>query len=153
TTVLVNESGASIYSASPVAREEFPDLDLTIRGAISIARRLQDPLAELVKLEPRHVGVGQYQHDVNQKNLREGLTKTVEFCVNRVGVDLNTAAAELLRYISGIQQNTATNIVEFRQNNGPFMNRAQLLEVSGVGGRTYGQCAGFLRIQNGAEPL
>ncbi|MBX3180121.1 MAG: RNA-binding transcriptional accessory protein [Candidatus Hydrogenedentes bacterium] len=153
TTVLVNEAGASIYSASPVAREEFPDLDLTIRGAISIARRLQDPLAELVKLEPRHVGVGQYQHDVNQKHLREGLTKTVEFCVNRVGVDLNTASAELLRYISGIQQNTAKNIVEFRQKNGPFTNRAQLLDVSGVGERTYEQCAGFLRIQNGAEPL
>lgn len=153
TMVFVNEAGASIYSASPVAREEFPDLDLTIRGAISIARRLQDPLAELVKLEPRHVGVGQYQHDVNQKQLREGLARTVESCVNRVGVDLNTASAELLRYISGIQQNTARNIVEFRQQNGPFSNRTQLLDVSGVGERTYEQCAGFLRIQNGAEAL
>ena len=153
TTVLVNESGASIYSASPVAREEFPDLDLTIRGAISIARRLQDPLAELVKLEPRHVGVGQYQHDVNQKQLREGLTKTVESCVNRVGVDLNTASAELLRYISGIQQHTARSIVEFRNKNGAFASRTQLLEVSGVGEKTYEQCAGFLRIRNGAEAL
>ena len=153
TTVLVNEAGASIYSASQVARDEFPDLDLTIRGAISIARRLQDPLAELVKLEPRHVGVGQYQHDVNQKQLREGLARTIESCVNRVGVDLNTASVELLRYISGIQQNTAKNIVEFRQQNGAFANRTQLLEVSGVGEKTYEQCAGFLRIQQGTEPL
>jgi len=153
TTVLVNEAGASIYSASQVARDEFPELDLTIRGAISIARRLQDPLAELVKLEPRHVGVGQYQHDVNQKQLREGLAKTVESCVNRVGVDLNTASAELLRYISGIQHNTARNIVEFRQKNGAFASRTQLLEVSGVGEKTYEQCAGFLRIQGGVEVL
>ena len=151
--VMVNESGASIYSASQTARDEFPDLDLTIRGAISIARRLQDPLAELVKLEPRHVGVGQYQHDVNQKQLREGLAKTVELCVNRVGVDINTASVELLRFISGIQQNTAQNIVKFRQEKGAFANRAQLLEVSGVGEKTYEQCAGFLRIQDGAEPL
>lgn len=153
TTVLVNEAGASIYSASEVAREEFPELDLTIRGAISIARRLQDPLAELVKLEPRHVGVGQYQHDVNQKHLREGLTKTIESCVNRVGVDLNTASIQLLRYVSGIQQNTAQNIVKHRIEHGPFESRAQLTAVSGVGEKTFEQCAGFLRIQNGVEPL
>ena len=153
TIVLVNEAGASIYSASQVARDEFPDLDLTIRGAISIARRLQDPLAELVKLEPRHVGVGQYQHDINQKQLREGLTKTVESCVNRVGVDLNTASVELLRYISGIQQNTAQNIVKHREANGAFQSRAQLKEISGVGEKTFEQSAGFLRIQNGVEPL
>jgi len=153
TTVFVNEAGASIYSASEVARNEFPELDLTIRGAISIARRLQDPLAELVKLEPRHVGVGQYQHDVNQKQLREGLSKTIESCVNRVGVDLNTASVELLRYVSGIQQNTAQNIVKFRMENGPFQQRTQLTEVSGVGEKTFEQCAGFLRVQNGIEPL
>lgn len=153
TIVLVNEAGASIYSASQVARDEFPELDLTIRGAISIARRLQDPLAELVKLEPRHVGVGQYQHDINQKQLREGLTKTVESCVNRVGVDLNTASVELLRYISGIQQNTAQNIVKHREANGAFTSRAQLKEISGVGEKTFEQSAGFLRIQNGVEPL
>lgn len=153
TIVLVNEAGASIYSASQVARDEFPDLDLTIRGAISIARRLQDPLAELVKLEPRHVGVGQYQHDVNQKQLREGLAKTIESCVNRVGVDLNTASIELLRYVSGIQQNTARNIVDFRKEHGAFASRAQLLEISGVGEKTYEQCAGFLRILNGTEVL
>ncbi len=153
TTVLVNEAGASIYSASEVARTEFPDLDLTIRGAISIARRLQDPLAELVKLEPRHVGVGQYQHDVNQRQLRDGLTKTIESCVNRVGVDLNTASVELLRYVSGIQQNTAQNIVAHRIEKGPFVNRTQLTDVSGVGEKTYEQCIGFLRIQDGTEPL
>ena len=153
TTVQVNEAGASIYSASEVARTEFPDLDLTIRGAISIARRLQDPLAELVKLEPRHVGVGQYQHDVNQKQLREGLGKTIESCVNRVGVDLNTASVELLRYVSGIQQNTAQNIVKHRIENGPFATRTQLAQVSGVGEKTFEQCAGFLRIANGADPL
>jgi len=152
-TVLVSEAGASIYSASEVARTEFPELDLTIRGAISIARRLQDPLAELVKLEPRHVGVGQYQHDVNQKQLREGLSKTVESCVNRVGVDLNTASAELLRYVSGIHQNAALSIVKYRTENGPFKSRAQLNEVSGVGEKTFEQCAGFLRIQGGTEPL
>ena len=148
--VLVNEAGASIYSASKIAREEFPDLDLTIRGAISIARRLQDPLAELVKIEPRSVGVGQYQHDVNQKTLREGLHRTVVSCVNQVGVDLNTASVPLLRYVSGVQYGTAQNIVERRNELGGFKNRDQLLEVDGIGPKVYEQCAGFLRIR-GAE--
>lgn len=153
TAVLVNEAGASIYSASEVAREEFPDLDLTIRGAISIARRLQDPLAELVKLDPKHVGVGQYQHDVNQKQLREGLSKSIESCVNRVGVDLNTASVQLLRYVSGLQENTARNIVKHRAEHGAFKSRVELSNVSGIGEKTFEQCAGFLRIQNGTEPL
>ncbi|MBI2423334.1 MAG: RNA-binding transcriptional accessory protein [Candidatus Hydrogenedentes bacterium] len=152
-TVFVNEAGASIYSASKTARDEFPDLDITIRGAISIARRLQDPLAELVKLEPRNIGVGQYQHDVNQKSLREGLYRTVELCVNLVGVNLNTASVELLRYISGIQMGTAQNIVEFRNQHGPFKSRAQLHDVAGIGEKTFEQCAGFLRIADGENPL
>ena len=149
----VNEAGASVYSASKLAREEFPDLDVTVRGAISIARRFQDPLAELVKTEARSIGVGQYQHDVNQRRLREGLTRTIESCVNRVGVDLNTASAELLRYISAIQAPTARNIITHRTENGPFKNRQQLLEVSGIGEKTFEQCAGFLRIPGGEEPL
>ena len=152
-TVFVNESGASIYSASKLAREEFPDLDVTVRGAISIARRLQDPLAELVKLEPKSIGVGQYQHDVNQKQLREGLYRTVESSVNRVGVDLNTASVELLRYVSGIQMGTAQNIIQFRNENKGFKTREQLKDVSGIGEKTYEQCAGFLRIQGGDVPL
>lgn len=151
--VLVNEAGASIYSTSKVAREEFPELDVTIRSAISIARRLQDPLAELVKIEPRHVGVGQYQHDVNQKDLREGLQRTVVSCVNRVGVDLNTASKELLRYVSGIQSDTAQNIVTFRHQAGRFASRAQLMDVDGVGPKVFEQAAGFLRISAGANPL
>ncbi|MCL4692450.1 MAG: RNA-binding transcriptional accessory protein [Candidatus Hydrogenedentes bacterium] len=151
--VLVNEAGASVYSASKIAREEFPDLDVTVRGAISIARRLQDPLAELVKIEPRHIGVGQYQHDVSQKSLREGLQRTVEYCVNQVGVDLNTASAPLLRYISGIQTDTATNIIEFRTKSGGFKSRTQLMEVNGVGPRVFEQCAGFLRVSGGENPL
>lgn len=151
--VLVNEAGASVYSASKFAREEFPDLDVTVRGAISIARRLQDPLAELVKIEPRHIGVGQYQHDVNQKSLRDGLQRTVEYCVNQVGVDLNTASVPLLRYISGIQSDTASNIVQFRVQIGGFKNRAQLMDVVGVGPRVFEQCAGFLRVSNGENPL
>lgn len=151
--VLVNEAGASVYSASKFAREEFPELDITVRGAISIARRLQDPLAELVKIEPRHIGVGQYQHDVNQKALREGLHRTVEYCVNKVGVDLNTASAPLLRYISGIQADTASNIVEFRSKVGGFKSRNQLAEVNGVGPRVFEQCAGFLRVVGGDNPL
>ncbi|MCC6698329.1 MAG: RNA-binding transcriptional accessory protein [Candidatus Hydrogenedentes bacterium] len=151
--VLVNEAGASIYSASKIAREEFPELDVTVRGAISIARRLQDPLAELVKIEPRHIGVGQYQHDVNQKALREGLHRTVEYCVNSVGVDLNTASVPLLRYVSGIQADTATNIVEFRTKAGGFASRRQLQEVNGVGPRVFEQCAGFLRLQQAEHPL
>ncbi|MFO7976436.1 MAG: Tex-like N-terminal domain-containing protein [Candidatus Hydrogenedentota bacterium] len=152
-SVLVNEAGASIYSASKLARAEFPDLDVTIRGAISIARRLQDPLAELVKIDPRHVGVGQYQHDVNQKSLREGLRTSVISCVNKVGVDLNTASAALLRYVSGIQSNVAENLVEFRTKNGVFKSRKQLFEVDGVGEKVFEQCAGFLRVSNGDNVL
>ena len=152
-TILVNEAGASVYSASKLARQEFPELDVTLRGAISIARRLQDPLAELVKVEPRNIGVGQYQHDVNQRGLREGLYKTVKSCVNQVGVDLNTASVELLRYVSGIQMGTAQNIVEFRTEHGGFSSRAQLTEVSGIGEKTFEQCAGFLRIPDAANPL
>jgi len=151
--VFVNEAGASVYSASKVARQEFPDLDVTVRGAISIARRLQDPLAELVKIEPRSVGVGQYQHDVNPRRLKEGLHRTVETCVNVVGVDINSASLQLLRYISGIQMGTAQNIIEYRTNNGGFRSRRQLLEVSGIGERTYEQAAGFLRIAKGENPL
>jgi uncharacterized protein len=152
-SVFVNEAGASVYSASKIAREEFPDLDVTIRGAISIARRLQDPLAELVKIEPRHVGVGQYQHDVNQKELREGLQQTVVSCVNHVGVDLNSASFALLRYVSGIQANTATNIVAHRTKIGGFTSRKQLMEVDGIGPKIFEQCAGFLRIRSGETPL
>lgn len=152
-TVLVSEAGASIYSASPVAREEFPDLDVTIRGAISIARRLQDPLAELVKLDPKTLGVGQYQHDVGQRELREALYRTVESAVNWVGVDVNTASAELLRYVSGIQMGTAQNIIAFRKENGSFHSREQLKAVNGIGEKTFEQCAGFLRIPNAENPL
>ncbi len=152
-SVLVNEAGASVYAASKLARTEFPDLDIAVRGAVSIARRLQDPLTELVKIDPRHVGVGQYQHDVNQKNLREGLRTTVHSCVNRVGVDLNTASVALLRYVSGIQANVADNIIEFRSKNGGFTSRRQLLEVEGIGERVFEQCAGFLRIVNGENAL
>ena len=151
--VLVNEAGASIYSASKVAREEFPELDLTVRGAISIARRLQDPLAELVKIEPRSVGVGQYQHDVNQKILREGLHRTVVSCVNQVGVDLNTASVPLLQYVSGVQLSTAQNIVKLRNELGGFKNRQQLMDVDGIGPRVFEQCAGFLRIDKAENPL
>ena len=151
--VLVNESGASIYSASKAAREEFPELDVTVRGAISIARRLQDPLAELVKIEPRHVGVGQYQHDVNQRSLREGLHKTVVSCVNQVGVDLNTASIALLRYVSGLHANTAKSIVERRAKKGVYKDRQELLEVEGVGPKVFEQCAGFLRIAEAVNPL
>lgn len=151
--VLVNEAGASIYSASKIAREEFPELDVTIRGAISIARRLQDPLAELVKIEPRSVGVGQYQHDVNQKILRDGLHRTVVSCVNQVGVDLNTASVPLLRYVSGVQYGTAQHIVARRNEIGGFKNRKQLLDVDGIGPKVFEQCAGFLRINNEENAL
>ena len=147
-TVMVNESGASVYSASKVARDEFPSLDITVRGAISIARRLQDPLAELVKIEPRSIGVGQYQHDVNQKDLRDGLHRTVVSCVNKVGVDLNTASVELLRYVSGIQYGTAQNIVAYRSQHHGFKDRRELLDVDGIGPKVFEQCAGFLRIYN-----
>ncbi|MEL6911703.1 MAG: helix-hairpin-helix domain-containing protein, partial [Cyanobacteria bacterium J06598_4] len=151
--VMVNESGASIYSASDVAREEFPDLDLTVRGAVSIGRRLQDPLAELVKIDPKSIGVGQYQHDVNQKLLKQKLEETVESCVNYVGVDLNTASKELLTFVSGISGTIANNIVAYRNEHGAFNNRKQLLKVAKLGKKTYEQAAGFLRIRDGDNPL
>lgn len=151
--VSVNEAGASVYSASDVAREEFPDLDLTIRGAISIARRLQDPLAELVKIDPKSIGVGQYQHDVHQPLLQEELQHVVESCVNHVGVDLNTASASLLSYVSGIGPTLARKIVKHRETSGAFQCRRHLREVSGFGMKTFEQAAGFLRILNGEHPL
>lgn len=152
-SVMVNESGASVYSASDIARQEFPDLDLTVRGAISIARRLQDPLAELVKIDPKSIGVGQYQHDVDQKQLHESLGAVIESCVNRVGVDLNTASWALLRYVAGITERTAQKIVEYRNEHGGFRSRVQLNAVSGVGPKTFEQAAGFLRIRGGDNPL
>jgi uncharacterized protein len=152
-SVMVNESGASVYSASEGARREFPRLDLTVRGGISIARRLQDPLAELVKVHPKSIGVGQYQHDVDQKRLKRGLEATVESCVNRVGVDLNTASYELLRYVSGVNQKLAKGIVEYRYQHGKFTSRSQLLSVNGFGEKTYEQAAGFLRIKGAENPL
>ncbi|MBL1174954.1 Tex family protein [Pantanalinema sp. GBBB05] len=151
--VIVNESGASIYSASPVAIAEFPDLDITIRGAISIARRLQDPLAELVKIDPKSIGVGQYQHDVDQKRLKQKLDETVESCVNYVGVDLNTASKELLTFVSGINATIANNIVAYRNENGAFQDRKQLLKVAKLGPKAFEQAAGFLRIRDGKQPL
>ncbi|MBE9209031.1 RNA-binding transcriptional accessory protein [Nostoc sp. LEGE 06077] len=151
--VMVNESGASIYSASKVALEEFPDLDVTVRGAISIGRRLQDPLAELVKIDPKSIGVGQYQHDVDQKLLKKKLDDTVESCVNFVGVDLNTASKELLTFVSGITAAVANNIVSYRNQNGAFKSRRQLLKVPKLGPKAFEQAAGFLRIRNGDHPL
>lgn len=150
---LVNESGASIYSASDVAREEFPDYDVTVRGAVSIGRRLMDPLAELVKIDPKSIGVGQYQHDVNQRSLQESLDNTVSNCVNLVGVNLNTASKHLLQHISGLGITLAQNIVEYRKDNGPFRERKELLNVPRLGAKVYEQCAGFLRIRNGKNPL
>ncbi len=152
-SVTVSEAGASVYSASEVARQEFPDLDLTVRGAISIARRLQDPLSELVKVDPKSIGVGQYQHDVDQRQLTESLEKVVESCVNRVGVDLNTSSWTLLRYVAGITERTAINIVSYRNENGSFRSRVQVLKVPGIGPKTFEQAAGFLRIHNGDNPL
>ena len=152
-SVVVSEAGASVYSASDVARQEFPDLDLTVRGAISIARRLQDPLAELVKVDPKSIGVGQYQHDVDQRRLKQGLEQTVESCVNRVGVDLNTASAPLLKQVAGLSERVAQKIVEFRNEHGRFKSRVQLMAVSGFGPKTFEQAAGFLRIRNGDNPL
>ncbi|RCJ33123.1 RNA-binding transcriptional accessory protein [Nostoc punctiforme NIES-2108] len=151
--VMVNESGASIYSASKVALEEFPDLDITVRGAISIGRRLQDPLAELVKIDPKSIGVGQYQHDVDQKLLKKKLDDTVESCVNYVGVDLNTASKELLTSVSGITATVANNIVAYRNQHGAFKNRRQLLKVPKLGPKAFEQAAGFLRIRGGDNPL
>ena len=153
TKVIVSESGASIYSASELAAREFPDLDVTVRGAISIARRLQDPLAELVKSDPKSIGVGQYQHDVNQKQLRKCLDRVVESCVNHVGVDLNTASVPLLSYVAGIGPRLAERIVEHRNNNGRFRNRKELTSVAKLGKKAFEQAAGFLRIRDGDEPL
>jgi len=151
--VIVNEAGASVYSASKLATEEFPQFDVGQRSAASIARRLQDPLAELVKIDPKSIGVGQYQHDMNQKKLGDSLGHVVEDCVNKVGVDLNTASAPLLEYISGISKPIARNIVEFREKNGKFKERKQLLDVPKLGPKAYEQCAGFLRINDGTNPL
>ena len=151
--VMVNESGASIYSASDVAREEFPDYDLTVRGAVSIGRRLMDPLAELVKLDPKSIGVGQYQHDVDQNALQQSLDDTVMSCVNSVGVELNTASKELLSYVSGLGKQIAGNIVKHRQENGAFGSRAELKKVARLGPKAFEQCAGFLRIREAKNPL
>ena len=151
--IIVNEAGASVYSASKLATEEFPNFDVGQRSATSMARRLQDPLAELVKIEPKAIGVGQYQHDMNQKKLSETLGNVVEDCVNNVGVDLNTASAPLLEYVSGINKTLAKNIVEYREANGQFASRKELLKVSKLGPKAFEQCAGFLRIREGKEPL
>ena len=150
---IVNEAGASVYSASKLATEEYPDLDVTTRGAMSLGRRLQDPLAELVKINPKSIGVGQYQHDINQKLLEGALTNVVEDCVNRVGVDLNTASPSLLSYISGINMGIAKNIVAYREEKGKFTDRKQLMNVSKLGEKAFKQCAGFLRIVDGDNPL
>ncbi|MBP3900805.1 MAG: helix-hairpin-helix domain-containing protein, partial [Blautia sp.] len=151
--VITNEAGASVYSASKLATEEFPNFDVGQRSAASIARRLQDPLAELVKIDPKSIGVGQYQHDMNQKKLGEALNGVVEDCVNKVGVDLNTASASLLEYISGITKTTAKNIVAYREENGRFVTRKDLLKVAKLGPKAFEQCAGFLRISDGKNPL
>ena len=151
--VIVNEAGASVYSASKLATEEFPNFDVGQRSATSIARRLQDPLAELVKIDPKSIGVGQYQHDMNQKKLSEALTGVVEGCVNKVGVDVNTASASLLEYVSGITKAIAKNIVAYREENGRFTNRKQLLKVAKLGPKAFEQCAGFMRISEGDNPL
>ncbi|HMY23592.1 MAG TPA: helix-hairpin-helix domain-containing protein, partial [Chitinophagales bacterium] len=149
----VNESGASIYSASDVAREEFPDKDITVRGAVSIGRRLMDPLAELVKIDPKSIGVGQYQHDVNQYLLKQSLDETVVSCVSQVGVNINTASKHLLMYVAGLGQSTAENIIQHRTNNGIFKSRKELLQVSRLGEKIFEQAAGFLRIADAQNPL
>ena len=151
--IIVNEAGASVYSASKLATEEFPDFDVGQRSAVSIARRLQDPLAELVKIEPKSIGVGQYQHDMNQRKLSDALANVVEDCVNSVGVDLNTASASLLEYVSGVSKPMAKNIVAYREENGRFTSRRELLKVAKIGPKAYEQCAGFMRIQDGKNPL
>ncbi|MGB3614464.1 MAG: helix-hairpin-helix domain-containing protein, partial [Elainellaceae cyanobacterium] len=151
--VIVSEAGASVYSASPVAIAEFPDLDVTVRGTISIGRRLQDPLAELIKIDPKSIGVGQYQHDVDQKRLKQKLDDTVASCVNYVGVDLNTASRELLAFVSGLTPAVANNIMVYRNQNGAFTNRRELLKVAKLGPKAFEQAAGFLRIRNGTNPL
>lgn len=150
---VVNESGASIYSASKVARDEFPEFDVTVRGAVSIGRRLMDPLAELVKIDAKSIGVGQYQHDVDQKNLKEGLDRVVQSCVNKVGVDVNSASQHLLQYISGLGPQLAQRIVDYRSQNGKFTSRKELLKVKGMGAKSYEQAAGFMRISDGKNPL
>jgi uncharacterized protein len=150
---VVNEAGASVYSASKVAREEFPQYDVTVRGAVSIGRRLMDPLAELVKIDPKSIGVGQYQHDVDQKLLQENLDQVVISCVNKVGIDINTASKYLLTYVSGIGPGLAENIINYRTEIGQFSSRKQLLEVPKLGNKAFEQAAGFLRIRNGENPL
>ena len=151
--VITNEAGASVYSASALANEEFPQFDVGQRSAASIARRVQDPLAELVKIDPKAIGVGQYQHDMNQKKLDEALGGVVEDCVNKVGVDLNTASAALLKYVAGVSASVAKNIVTYREENGRFDTRRALLKVKGLGPKAFEQCAGFLRIRGGKEPF
>jgi uncharacterized protein len=151
--IVVSEAGASVYSASETAAKEFPDLDVSLRGAVSIARRLQDPLAELVKIEPKAIGVGQYQHDVNQVKLARALDAKVEDCVNAVGVDVNTASAALLSRVAGLSASVADNVVKHRDANGPFANRKALLKVPRLGDKAFEQCAGFLRVPNGDNPL
>ena len=151
--MITNEAGASVYSASKLATEEFPNFDVGQRSAASIARRVQDPLAELVKIDPKSIGVGQYQHDMNQKKLDEALSGVVEDSVNKVGVDLNTASASLLEYISGISKVIAKNIVAYREENGQFTDRKELLKVAKLGPKAYEQCAGFMRISGGKNPL
>jgi uncharacterized protein len=151
--IVVSEAGASVYSASEVAREEFPNFDVTVRGAVSIGRRLADPLAELVKIDPKSIGVGQYQHDVDQNALKNKLDDVVMSCVNGVGVELNTASKQLLSYVSGIGESLAKNIVEYRNENGPFRSRKDLLNVPRMGEKVFEQCSGFLRIRNGIHPL
>lgn len=150
---IVNEAGASVYSASKLAAEEYPDLDVTVRGALSLGRRLQDPLAELVKIPTKSIGVGQYQHDINQSLLEKTLDNVVEDCVNRVGVDVNTASPSLLSHVAGINMSTARNIVSYREENGPFRERKELKKVAKLGEKTFAQCAGFMRIADGTEPL
>lgn len=146
---IVSEAGASVYSASKLATEEYPDINVSLRGAISIARRLQDPLAELVKIDPKSIGVGQYQHDVDQKKLSESLTGVVEDAVNKVGVDVNTATPSLLSYVSGINKTLASNIVKYRDENGKIKERKELLKVPKLGKATFQQCAGFMRVFDG----
>jgi uncharacterized protein len=150
---MVNESGASVYSASEVAREEFPDYDLTVRGAVSIGRRLMDPLSELVKIDPRAIGVGQYQHDVDQKALKKSLDDVVTGCVNAVGVEVNTASKQLLRYVSGLSERLAGSLISYRNENGAFSSRAELMKIPGMGAKTFQQAAGFLRIRDAKNPL
>ena len=151
--MVVSEAGASVYSASKLAAEEFPDYDVSLRSAVSIARRLQDPLAELVKIEPKAIGVGQYQHDMPKARLNEALGGVVESCVNSVGVDLNTSSHALLSYVAGINSSIAKNIVAYREENGEFTDRKELLKVPKLGKKAYEQCAGFLRVRNGKNPL